>query len=155
MPKKTVQPRFEILHQRASLVGITLRVTVWGAVRSKKNSKTIAKIGGKHKPERWIIIPSGAHKKWETAARSQLIMALPPGLSPYEGPIHVKAVCYYKGQQPDLSGSLESVGDMGQGVLWEDDKQIMSWDGSRLQKDNDNPRIELTVEPMDEWRWEA
>jgi hypothetical protein len=35
-----------------------------------------------------------------------------------------------------------------EGIIWENDKQIISWDGSRLHHDKANPRTEITV------RWE-
>ena len=65
---------------------------------------------------------------------------------PANMPVSVNAQIYYKGPQPDLSGCHESIGDMGEGYLWLNDKQIYSWDGSRLHHDKKNPRTELTVQ---------
>ena len=64
----------------------------------------------------------------------------------YKKPVSINAQIYYKGQQPDLSGCLESIGDAMESYLWANDKQIISWDGSRLHHDLKNPRTELTVE---------
>ena len=60
--------------------------------------------------------------------------------------VSINAQIYYKGPRCDLSGALESIGDMGESYLWENDKQIYSWDGSRLHHDKKNPRTELTVQ---------
>ena len=68
-----------------------------------------------------------------------------------ECPVHVKALMYAgKGTEPDLSGALETVGDVLQAaVIIENDRWIKSWDGSRvLTDDKDNPRTEITLEPF-------
>ena len=119
-------------------------VTLPGSIRSKKNSKQVIMVGGRNVPKRAMIIPSKAYQTWEKQARlaaaAQLI-----GFKPVEGHVHVCAKVYYKGQQPDLSGCLESVGDCLEGYLWLNDKQIMSWDGSRLYHDKKNPRTEVEM----------
>jgi hypothetical protein len=83
--------------------------------------------------------------EWEKQARYfigyEKFMTPRPGI-----PVHVTAICYCKGVLPDLSGALESVGDAFQGILWANDKQIESWDGSRVLRDTKNPRTEITVE---------
>jgi Holliday junction resolvase RusA-like endonuclease len=43
---------------------------------------------------------------------------------------------------------MESCGDMLQGILYADDGQIESWDGSRMVHDKDNPRTEIRVKGM-------
>ena len=48
-------------------------------------------------------------------------------------------------QDTRISGSLESIGDAFEGLLWTDDNLIMSWDGSRMQKDNEEPRVVITL----------
>lgn len=87
---------------------------------------------------------------------------------PIAGPVEVTATVYRKTNTGDLLGYLQSVGDAiqarierdeydqkkqrdvrklvrdGLGII-QDDKQIASWDGSRLLKDAANPRIELDV----------
>jgi hypothetical protein len=47
--------------------------------------------------------------------------------------------------KPDLSGTLESIGDALEGYVWANDTQIESWDGSRLHHDIENPRTEIIV----------
>lgn len=109
-------------------------------LRIKKNSKRIY-ARGKFKR----VLPSEAYVEWERQARVDFInnhFAFPPITTPCS----VCATIFYKGQRPDLSGAMESVGDCLQGLAWEDDKLIESWDGTRLVKDNGNPRTEIVVE---------
>ena len=122
-----------------------VKITLPGSIRSKKNSKRPCEVGGKFKKKRLILLPSKAYMAWENQARLSAAMQL-IGMPITDSPIHVCAMIYYKGQQPDLSGCLESVGDCLEGLVWVDDKQIMSWDGSRLYHDLHNPRTEITVE---------
>jgi len=122
------------------------RITIPGTVRIKKNSRRIVKAGKFKK-----IIPSKAYLEWESYARSFLTDQLSnvewseENPLPIGEPISVKAICYYKGQKCDLSGALESVGDCFEGILWKNDKQIVSWDGSRLIHDLQNPRLILEM----------
>jgi Holliday junction resolvase RusA-like endonuclease len=114
-----------------------IKITLPGSIRSKKNSKRIF-ARGRFK----TVLPSKGYCEWESAVRSELTQ--------FEGralicPVSVEAHIYYKGQQPDLSGALESIGDALEGLVWVNDKQIMSWDGSRLFHDLNNPRTEITV----------
>ena len=120
-----------------------IKITLPGSIRSKKNSKIATIIGGVNKPRRAMILPSKAYKAWEKQARQHAAYQYPG--EPITDPVAVKAMVYYKGQRPDLSGCLESVGDCCEGILWGDDKLIESWDGSRLEKDNANPRTEVEV----------
>lgn len=123
-----------------------LRLIIPGSIRSKKNSKIACVIGGKNKPRRAIILPSKAHQKWEKEARKFIReFAIIPALT---CPVHVEAHFYYKGPKPDLSGCMESLADLLQGVLYVDDGQIESWDGSRVFHSKENPRTEAVI------RWE-
>ena len=120
-------------------------VTLPGSIRSKKNSKRVFKSGPVTR-----VLPSSAYLKWEEAARAAIMQQLfPDQCHKATGPLHVKVIAYYKGQQPDLSGVLESVGDCLEGFLWDNDRQIQSWDGSRLVHDLDNPRTVVEVVPLE------
>jgi len=118
-------------------------VVLPGSIRSKKNSKRIFS-GGKFK----TVLPSLAYEKWERLARPISKAQLSGILSgPLGGEIkNVKVSAYFKGQQPDLSGVLESVGDCLEGIIWVNDKQITAWDGSRLFHNKDDPRTIVEVE---------
>lgn len=115
-----------------------LTLTIPGSVRSKKNSKRIFAFGPYKK-----VLPSKAYTVWEAAARSYLLSRGQRTL--LECPVAVEAHVYYRGRRPDLSGALESLGDCLEGIIWLNDGQIESWDGSRLHHDKDNPRTELIV----------
>lgn len=57
-----------------------------------------------------------------------------------------------KGTEPDLSGAIETVGDLLQetGII-ENDRWIKSWDGSRVYTNNkDYPFTRVLIRPM-EW----
>jgi len=123
-----------------------LKITIPGSVVSKKNSKRVVLVGGKNVPRRPMVLPSKAYEEWEKHARQAawLVARIPPITTD----CHVEAHFYYKGNQPDLSGAMESIADCLEGILWANDKQIMAWDGSRLHHDKYCPRTEVTV------RWE-
>lgn len=116
-----------------------MKIILPGTIRSKKNSKRIF-ARGKFK----TVLPSKAYEAWENQARLAASIQV-RGLKPYTEDLEVTALIYYKGQQPDLSGCLESIGDCLEGYLWQNDKQIKSWDGSRLFHDLKNPRTEITI----------
>ena len=87
--------------------------------------------------------------KWEKAAQFDVMTRIQPFI-PLTCLIHVKALIYYKGPMPDLSGAMESVGDCLEGIAFKDDAQIRSWDGSRLIHDLKNPRTEVFIETFNE-----
>lgn len=118
-----------------------LKLTLPGSIRSKKNSKRIFSSGRFKR-----VLPSLAYCEWENRAREYVLIY--QKLTLLACPVQVEAHIYYSGQQPDLSGCLESIGDCLEGYVWENDKQIVSWDGSRLHHDLKNPRTELLI------RWE-
>jgi len=127
-----------------------MKITLPGSIRSKKNSKIPTIIGGKEKPRRAIILPSNAYKKWEKEALPE-IKAQYPHTEPIISDVHVKAVAYIRGVLPDLSGMTESVGDcLEKAEVIANDKQIKSWDGSRVLRDKDNPRTEVEIKPYGE-----
>ena len=115
-----------------------IRLTIPGSVRIKKNSRRIFRAGSFKKN-----LPSKAYCAWEDQARAVLWpRAIMP---PPAGPVHIEAHFFVKGPLPDLSGALESCGDMLQGLFYQDDRQITSWDGSRVHHDLRNPRTEVII----------
>jgi len=113
-----------------------------GSPRTKKNHRIRTKVGKS--------LPPKAFTDWEKSAQWEAKIQLRnAGINgPITSKMYISAVGYYKGPKPDLSGFLEGVGDCFEGVVWENDRQIVSWDGSRLRHDKENPRTELNV------RWE-
>lgn len=140
-----------------------MKITIPGSIRSKKNSKQPCPIpcapgsksslfmrykNGIVRPVRMMLQPSAAYRKWENGARDHLKRVFPKHLSPFSKPVSVKATFFYKGPCPDLSGCCESLGDCIEGLVIENDKQIGSWDGSRLIHDKNNPRTEIEINEM-------
>lgn len=123
-----------------------MKLILPGSIRSKKNSKRIYSVGRFKK-----VLPSKAYLAWEEEARRAVVLQLPSGLKPpfyLTGPVSIKAAIYYKGQRPDLSGCFESIGDCLESVVYVNDRQIVSWDGSRLYHDLKNPRTEVIIESL-------
>ena len=101
-----------------------------------------------------MILPSKAYSKWEKQARKEVWVQINSGdflagstkvWFPLEIPVQVKAIFYYKGNKPDLAGAMESISDCLEGIVWADDGQIESWDGSRTYHDLKNPRTEVSI----------
>jgi hypothetical protein len=126
---------------------LRIRLTVMGAPRTKKNHGDVVQRGSRR-----FHIPSAAWTQWcETAElRHWDGRALPP--MPFNCKAHFygdrrnlqdeglaiagDAVGYYQG----LADLLEA-----RGVV-PDDKWIVSWDGSRLFWDKEQPRVEVLLE---------
>ena len=130
-----------------------IKLTLPNSIRSKKNSKRVYK-----RSKYTTVLPSKAYLAWEQDARTAAKLELCHFNSPYlnldlpiKSDIHVKVTAYYKGQQPDLSGVLESIGDCLEGVVWENDRQIKSWDGSRVVHCLAEPRTEVEIREMVSW----
>lgn len=92
------------------------------------------------------IIPGTPYEKWEPEARLAVRTQLPLGFRIITESVSVKMLAYFKGAKPDLSGCEESIGDALEGLVWENDRQIASWDGSMCIHDLKNPRTEVWVD---------
>lgn len=139
-----------------------LRVTLPGQVRSPKNHRAWLMVG-----RRMRQVPSDAYRAWEREAFRALSRSVAGRPEfPYRGTVWVQATAYVRGQAPDLVAVLEAVGDVLQGEwvtsrgrkvrpYWAvilDDRQIISWDGSRVIRaaPGEPLRTEVTV-----WAWEG
>jgi len=120
-----------------------MKLILPNSIRSKKNSKRIYAKGKKK-----IVLPSLAYLEWEEEARRAVVSQLSCDFKLLTGDISINAQIYYKGQRSDLSGTLESIGDAMEGILYENDKQIVSWDGSRLIHCKEYPRTEISIEKV-------
>ncbi len=136
-----------------------IHLTLPGSIRTKKTGQQVisvpqyketlnkhfwSKMGWKYCYN--VITPGKAYKKWEPLARLAIRTQLPVGFKIITEPITVKMLAYFKGARPDLCGAEESIGDCLEGLVWEDDRQIVSWDGSRCIHDLKNPRTEVFIE---------
>ena len=118
-----------------------MKLILPNSIMSKKNSKRIYGFGKFKK-----VLPSEAYLAWEEEARRAVVSQLSCDFKLLTGEICINAQIYYKGARPDLSGCLESIGDSLEGVLFVNDRQIVSWDGSHLYHDLENPRTELSID---------
>lgn len=122
-----------------------LAFVLLGAPRTKKNSGRIV-LRGKH-PR---LLPSAAFEEWNALVQPQLAMvrAKSKGL-PFKGPVNVKALFLRDANRGDAVGFYQGLADaLEEGGIVENDKQVVQWDGTRLLKDAENPRVIVTVEPL-------
>ena len=154
---------------------MTVTFTIVGPPRTKKTSAQIVQAMG-----RAVLVPSEAHKKWFRVAmmsapiiRTKLIDQGIP--LPLRNEVSIAALFYRERNTGDAVGYYQALGDYiqaprhrngkttrrGAGII-DDDRQIRDWDGSRLWKDADNPRIEVyltiigePVGPQGEMEFEA
>lgn len=137
-----------------------LCVTLPGQIRSPKNHRVMLMQG-----RRLCQVPSDAYRRWEQGAFQALSRAVAGKHDfPHRGPVWVQVIAYVRGQAPDLVAVLEAVGDVLQGEwvtsrgrkvrpYWAvilDDRQIRSWDGSRVIRvvDPAQVRTEVRVYPF-------
>lgn len=116
------------------------RLTLFGAPRTKKNSGTIWRVG-----TRTVIKPSDAWLAWRDTVRASLAQR-PEFALGFSIPLNCAATFYRDREAGDAVGYYQGLADILEecGVV-QDDKWIVSWDGSRLKKDRDCPRVELTL----------
>lgn len=111
-----------------------------GPPRTKKNSGRIKNVG-RHK----VIAPSLAWLAWRddcrlyAAGRPELQLLL-------SAPVNCRALFYRDADRGDASGYYNGLGDVLEelGVVL-NDKYLVSWDGSRMRKDAENPRTEIVL----------
>lgn len=140
-----------------------LTFTVPGPPRTKKTSNRLVMAGGKHR-----VLPSESWEMWCNAAVPVLAVMLGPmraGVErtrvkvegreitmdgTYKGPIahpvNCRAIFFRDALRGDAVGYYQGLADLLQKArVVEDDKWIVSWDGSRLAKDAERPRVEVVL----------
>ena len=125
---------------------MAVNLTITGAPPVKKNSSQLVKT----KEGRVFPVPNAKYKKWEREALEELAVQY-RGMT-IKGWIWVRALFYLPtARLSDLSNLLEAPADALEraGVI-ENDRNIVSWDGSRRYIDRDRPRIELLITRTDE-----
>lgn len=138
------------MHTRGPAAGkadvVIIELTIPGAPRTKKNHGRVVMRGG-----RKLHLPSEAYsdyrarvlpllKQWQTAClKRPLAIALNCAATFYRDADRGDAVGYYQG----LADLLQEAG------IVQDDKFIVSWDGSRLARDASRPRVELALTTKD------
>ena len=119
-----------------------IRITIPGIPRTKKNSGRIVPREGRH-----ILLPSEAWQTWaDSVVPSIRAWAQRVKLVPLAYPVNCAALFYRDALRGDAVGFYQGLADLLEkaGIV-ENDKWIVSWDGSRLRKDASRPRVELVL----------
>jgi len=97
------------------------------------------------------IVPSEAYRVWLKSAMPQLlILKMKMVCIPIAMPVNAAALFYRDALTGDAVGYYQGLADaLEEAGILIDDKFIVQWDGSRLLKDRENPRIELTITTLD------
>lgn len=147
-------------------MGGGIHIVLTGVPTTKKTSNRIVRIGTFYR-----ILPSERYVEWFKSSM-QVVPHLrdwahKQGIElPMKGPVQVTAIFYRNALRGDLTGYMQAIADWmqapvirpdkrgvskvardGAGIIC-DDVQIVSWDGSRLEKDARNPRVDITVRPF-------
>lgn len=133
----------------------TLRYTIYGDPRTKKNHQQLKSSGRKcpvcGKREKIWVGQSAQHDEYAKTAEVQL--GNPPP-QPIDYPVNVECIYYMKTERRvDQLNLLEATDDIlvAAGVLLDDNAKIVAaHDGSRVRYDKNNPRVEITITPFEE-----
>ncbi len=122
-----------------------MKLTIYGAPRTKKNHGYTAKVRGRDGRTRRYHMPSAAWQKWAKTASIEGWDPV-PAMWTIAHPINCQAIFYRDATRGDAVGYYQGLADLleQRGVV-ADDRWIVSWDGSRLDKDKDNPRVEVEL----------
>lgn len=123
-----------------------MKIILYGDPRTKKNSARILKsrLGGR------FVAPSAAFEEYQTSCLWQI--RAPP--EPISARVNVRCVYYMATRRKvDLANLIEATCDiLVKARVLEDDnsKIVAAHDGSRVELDRKNPRVEIEIEEMEE-----
>ena len=120
-----------------------MKLVIDGAPRTKKNSRKHIRRAGKIVP-----IPSDAWRFWLNTARVFISSRerRPFPLFPDEA-LNCRAVFFRDARRGDAVGYYQGLADLLEKLqIVANDAQIVTWDGSRMALDRENPRVELELE---------
>ena len=122
-----------------------ITLVIPGSPRTKKNSGRIVHAGGLR------LLPSKAWEQWANQVSPMLrAWALRNRLQPIAYPVNCAAIFYRDADRGDAVGFYQGLADvLEKAGIVENDKFIVSWDGSRLRKDAARPRVELALTPTE------
>jgi hypothetical protein len=130
------------------------RIVIYGAPRTKKTSNQLVQAGARPRvlpSKAWLAWYASAHiVELRESAAGWLFSVWPPkrGELP-DQPYNCCALFYREAAIGDAVGYYQGLADLleKRGVI-RNDKWIVQWDGSRLLKDAERPRVELTLTPV-------
>ncbi len=118
-----------------------IRLTILGAPRTKKNHGFRTKQGHQ--------MPSAAYSAWDRMAQLQLAKWRAHPIRQHwlvTTPCNITAIFYRETLVGDAVGFYQALADtLEKAGILENDRLIVSWDGSRLLKDAKNPRVEVEI----------
>lgn len=118
---------------------LLLSLVIEGAPRTKKNHGRIERRGRRN-----VHLPSKAHDAWHDAALPQArVGRCGPALT---CEVNCRALFFRDALRGDAVGYYQALADLLEhaGIV-ENDRLIVSWDGSRMRKDAARPRIEVEL----------
>lgn len=122
-----------------------MHLTLYGDPRTKKNSARILRT----RSGAPFVAPSKAYVDYETDCLRQIIKPH----SPISARVNVRCVYYMKtARRVDLANLIEATTDIliKARVLEDDNSKIVAaHDGSRVEIDRENPRVEIEIEEME------
>lgn len=127
-----------------------MKLTIYGNHVTKKNSQRILYKFTKFGRKTPFIAPSKAYVDYETDCLRQIKRPH----SPISARVNVRCVYYMKtARRVDLANLIEATTDiLVKAHVLEDDnsKIVAAHDGSRVDYDKQNPRVEIWIEEMEE-----
>lgn len=127
-----------------------MKLTIYGNPVTKKNSQRILYKFTKFGRKTTFIAPSKAYVDYETDCLRQIKRPH----SPISARVNVRCVYYMKtARRVDLANLIEATTDiLVKAHVLEDDnsKIVAAHDGSRVDYDKQNPRVEIWIEEMEE-----
>lgn len=122
-----------------------MKIILYGDPRTKKNSARILR-SGSGQP---FVAPSAAFEAYQESCLWQIKRPH----SPISARVNVRCVYYMKtARRVDLANLIEATTDIlvKAGVLADDNSKIVAaHDGSRVEHDKKNPRVEIWIEEME------
>ena len=95
-------------------------------------------------------MPSHAFADWNRSAQFHLAPVARALKTAIAQPVNCRALIYRDALRGDAVGYYQALADaLEEAGIIENDRLVVSWDGSRLLKDADNPRIEVTLEAVE------
>ena len=107
--------------------------------RTKKNHGQIIHVKG-----RPVMMPSPEYRAWESGCKRAAVYDRTAPAIAHE--VNCCALIYREVRTGDAVGYYQAIADTLEHLgIVQNDRLIVSWDGTRMLKDPDNPRVEVTL----------